>query len=279
MLVGISFLGQYHGRSVLERICHIGIDRGAVSEHLPIGRHRNLIPAAHIVARPVEIRRPLIRLRHPVEFPVSVQRQIKCRDRHLPRTEIMPILPHALHIRIRDAGDMAREFVHREYLLVFPLCLAAQILRRQLVLGGNESPFERWLPLLHQEHLLPIPVLSGQGKTPPAVLMIDGNGAICIESDDKMLVDIGPAEIPCPERSVLPSGIDHIETLVGERAVYDVCIGILHKPPQLPLVFPVHRTEEQVPEIVRVEPVVDCQTGRRHNPVHPVFPDLSGRLP
>src|SRR5208337_2000614 len=58
---------------LFERVGEIGVDRRAVTLHLHVGGHRDLLPPAHIEAWLVEINRALLRPGNPMELPLAVQ--------------------------------------------------------------------------------------------------------------------------------------------------------------------------------------------------------------
>ena len=56
-------------------VTDVEVDRIAVSVQLPESRHGHVVPAFVVVADAEKVRRSLVGVAHPVEFPVSVQRE------------------------------------------------------------------------------------------------------------------------------------------------------------------------------------------------------------
>ena len=76
VLIGRPVLGWFssHSGAVLhEGIVYININRCTIALRLPITRHCDLTPLAHIVILFVEVCRPLLRIPAPMEQPLSVE--------------------------------------------------------------------------------------------------------------------------------------------------------------------------------------------------------------
>ena len=77
MVVGIPVTVRLsrHTRTVtMERILHIDIDRLAEALQLPVARHGNLIPFAHVVVVTLKAYRTRFRVFRPMKLPLTVKR-------------------------------------------------------------------------------------------------------------------------------------------------------------------------------------------------------------
>ena len=77
MVVGIPILGRFTSdiwTVAVERILHVDINGFAEALQLPVARHGNLIPLAHIVVLTVEVSRSRFRVFAPMEQPLPVER-------------------------------------------------------------------------------------------------------------------------------------------------------------------------------------------------------------
>ena len=122
-LYRISSLSLYKGRIVAYRIGDIGIDGGSVSQHLPIGRNRNLFPGRHVIARFIEIHRTFGRLLHPMKLPVTIQQQITGRLIAYPRTGVRRIALHLFRIGKGDKRRTPLFFVNGKYPFILPVII------------------------------------------------------------------------------------------------------------------------------------------------------------
>ena len=116
-----STVSLYERRIIPVRISDIRINWRTVTIHFPIGRHGNFSPLADIVIRLIEIHRTFGRLFHPVELPVTVQRQIPGRLRSDPLFLITWIGLQFGNAGKRHKRSPARLFIHRKYLFIFPI--------------------------------------------------------------------------------------------------------------------------------------------------------------
>ena len=108
-------------RCVGVRILHIAIDGVVVTEHLPVGRHGNVVPAAHIVAVFEEIHRALRGFAHEVELPRAVEREITFAHGHRPRCGVIGLVGQ--HLALRSVGlisGVSRQAVDGKDRFVFP---------------------------------------------------------------------------------------------------------------------------------------------------------------
>ena len=108
-------------RRVGVRILHIAVDGVIITEHLPVGRHRNVVPAAHIETVLEEIGRTLRGFTHEVELPRAVEREIAFAHGHRPRRGVVCLVGH--HLTFRGIGlesRVPRQAIDGKHRFVFP---------------------------------------------------------------------------------------------------------------------------------------------------------------
>ena len=71
--IGLLRFSHHVGRIDLEGIATTAVDRGAITVHLPVARHLEIIPLTVIVRRKIELARLLLRCLCPPELPHAIQ--------------------------------------------------------------------------------------------------------------------------------------------------------------------------------------------------------------
>ena len=94
-------------------VTDVEVDRIAVSVQLPESRHGHVVPAFVVVADAEKVRRSLVGVAHPVEFPVSVQRDEPLREGLVARL-------CGFRRFVREPGAMHRHSVHGIHAGVLP---------------------------------------------------------------------------------------------------------------------------------------------------------------
>ena len=108
-------------RRVGVRILHIAVNGVIITEHLPVGRHGNIVPTAHIEAVFEEVGRTLRGFAHEVELPRAVEREIAFAHGHRPRRGVVCLVGH--HLTFRSIGlesGVTGQTIDGENRFVFP---------------------------------------------------------------------------------------------------------------------------------------------------------------
>ena len=102
-------------------ILHIAVDGVVITEHLPVGRHGDVVPTAHIETVLEEIGRALRGFAHEVEFPCAVEREIAFAHGHCPRRSVVSLVGQ--HFTFRSIGlesGVTGQTIDGENRFVFP---------------------------------------------------------------------------------------------------------------------------------------------------------------
>ena len=134
---GIAFLGLDERRVAQERIRYIGIERGAVTLHLPVGGNLYLVPLTHVVGRLVEGHGTLLGRLDPVELPGTVEQEVAAGGRTFPRVLIGGIGHHLFLCCVWDERGMARFLIDGKHLFVFPVVGGGRLGNDELDLQGR----------------------------------------------------------------------------------------------------------------------------------------------
>ena len=102
-------------------IFHVTVDRMVISLHLPVGRHRNVVPFRHIEAFLEESYGTKFGFAHQMKLPRAVERKIALTHGHRPRSVVESLVfEHLCFARIRLISGVCRQAIECKDSFIFP---------------------------------------------------------------------------------------------------------------------------------------------------------------
>ncbi len=149
--VGIEVVG-YGGdawRVVLEWVAHVVVNGNIVARHLPVERHRDVVPCAHVNIVGIEVVRFGLH-QFPVacvlEFPCAVERHVVGLFGRDPRRVVVGVGTHCRRGGVGNEGGMGAELAVFKLALVFNPRVGEDVFGKRHAHGGVEFRHDFGLP-------------------------------------------------------------------------------------------------------------------------------------